>query len=334
MRRRGKPLFVEDGVLVVDKPEGPTSHDVVAALRRRFKPAKLGHAGTLDPFASGVLVLAFNQATRLVEIWGAGEKTYRGVLALGRATDTGDPTGEIVAEEPVPELSAEKVEAALQGLLGHRMQSPPAYSAAKHQGRPLYSYARAGQEVKKPPRPITVHAAKLRGLEPGHIDFELTCSRGTYVRSLAEDLARELGSVGHLSSLRRLASQPFKVEDGLTLEDALGMELQELPQRLLDVSEALARCGLPAVEVDDELAWQLGQGQILRPEDLGGPDFEPEPGLAFRVLDGRGVLVAVLRWLEPGSGKGGRSYENIRVFPARSNGRGGCQASASAMVAE
>lgn len=334
MRRRGKPLFAEDGILVVDKPEGPTSHDVVAALRRRFKPAKLGHSGTLDPFASGVLVLAFNQATRLAEMWGAGEKVYRGVLALGRSTDTGDPTGETSAEAAVPELALEQVQEALQGLVGQRMQSPPAYSAAKHQGRPLYSYARAGQEVKKPPRPITVHAAVLHGLDAEHIDFELTCSRGTYVRSLAEDLARELGSVGHLSALRRLASRPFEVEESLTLEEAMDLEPRELAHSLLDTSQALARCGLPAVEVDDDLAWQLRQGRILRPTELSEPGSKPRPGLAFRVLGAQGELVAVLRWLEPGSGKSGRSYENIRVFPERSDERGGHQASASAMGAE
>lgn len=334
MSRRRKALFHQDGVLVVDKPEGPTSHDVVAALRRRFKPAKLGHAGTLDPFASGVLVLAFNQATRLAEIWGAGQKVYRGVLVLGRATDTGDPTGETVAEASVPELSAEAVGEALQGLVGDRMQSPPAYSAAKHEGRPLYSYARAGQEVKKPPRPITVYAAKLHGLEPGRIDFELTCSRGTYVRSLAEDLAKDLGGVGHLGSLRRLASQPFVAEESLALKDALGLQPQGLVRTMLDTSEALALCGLPAVEVDDDLAWQLRQGRIQRPEELSGPENEIRAGQAFRVLDPEGDLVAVLRWLEPGSGKRGRTYENIRVFPERVNPRHGCQASASAMGAE
>jgi tRNA pseudouridine55 synthase len=274
------------------------------------------------------------RATRLAEIWGAGQKVYRGVLALGKATDTGDLSGETVAEEPVPELALEQVQKALQGLVGNRMQSPPAYSAAKHQGRPLYSYARAGQEVKKPPRPITVHAAMLHGLDAGHIDFELTCSRGTYVRSLAEDLAKELGSVGHLSALRRLASQPFGVEDGLTFDEALDLEPRELAQRMFDASDALARCGLPAVEVDDDLAWQLRQGRILRPAELGGQESGPKPGLAFRVLDEQGGLVAVLRWLEPGSGKSGRSYENIRVFPERPDGRGGHQASASAMGAE
>jgi tRNA pseudouridine55 synthase len=334
MKRRGKALFVEDGVLVVDKPEGPTSHDVVASLRRRFKPAKLGHAGTLDPFASGVLLLAFNQATRLMEIWGAGEKVYRGVLALGRATDTGDPTGATVEEAPVPDLERAAVEAALQSLVGQRMQSPPAYSAAKHQGRPLYSYARAGQEVQKPPRPITVHGAVLHKVEPGLVEFELTCSRGTYVRSLAEDLARELGSVGHLSALRRLASRPFEVAEGLKLDEALDLEPGDLAGSMLDISSALARCGLPAVEVDDDKAWQLRQGRILRPEELAGPRTENKPGPAFRVLDAQGGLVAVLRWLEPGAGKAGRSYENIRVFPERPHGRDGHPASASAMGAE
>ncbi len=256
------------------------------------------------------------------------------MLALGRATDTGDLTGATVAEAPVTDLERGPVEAALQGLVGPRMQSPPAYSAAKHEGRPLYSYAREGKEVRKPPRPITVYEAVLHKVEPGIIEFELTCSRGTYVRSLAEDLARELGSVGHLSALRRLASRPFEVAEGLSLEEALDMGPRELAEKMLDVSSALARCGLPLVEVDDDKAWQLRQGRILRPEELIGPGSSLKPGLAFRVHDAEGGLVAVLRWMEPGSGKSGRSYENIRVFPERPDGREGHQTSASAMGAE
>lgn len=334
MKRRGKTLFAADGLLVIDKPVGPTSHDVVAALRRRFKPAKLGHAGTLDPFASGVLLLAFNQATRLVEIWGAGEKVYRGLLAFGRATDTGDHTGQTVAEAPAPDVSREAAEEALRKLLGERMQSPPAYSAAKHQGRPLYSYARAGQEVSKPPRPIKVSAAFLHDLRPGFLDFELTCSRGTYVRSLAEDLARDLGGVGHLASLRRLASRPFEAAEALGLEQALDLQPAELSGSLLGASQALARCGVPAVKVDEDLAWQLRQGRIMGQRELDKLGLEPQPGRAFRILEAAGGLVAVLRWLEPGVGKNGRSYENIRVFPERPQGGVGQRASASAMGAE
>lgn len=334
-RRRRQPRFLESGVLLVDKPAGPTSHDVVEGLRRRFQPAKLGHAGTLDPFATGLLVLAFNQATRLVDLMGWGQKTYAATLALGRATDTGDPTGQETASAPVPELSEASVTAALQALEGQRMQEPPAFSAAKHQGRPLYAYARAGQEVHKPPRPITVYQARLVDLRPGEIDFVMRCSRGTYLRSLAQELALALGSVGHLRSLRRLQSQPFSLEQAVELDTALDWSAQELAQNLLPLDQALARCGLPVVAVDDDLAWQLRQGRILPSQALERPDQEqPSEGGAFMVLDPAGALVAVLRWLAPEARRPGRAYETIRVFPEPSAEGPGGEASASALGAE
>ena len=332
MRRRFKPAFFDDGVLVVDKPAGPTSHDVVAKLRQRFKPAKLGHAGTLDPFATGVLVLVFNRATRMVNLLGAGDKLYAGVVALGEATDTGDPTGRVTGAAPVPELDPARVEAALKGLEGRREQAPPAYSAAKHQGKPLYAYAREGVAVKKPPRPVTVHRAQLKGLGPEGIAFELLCSRGTYVRSLAEDLARELGTVGHLKELRRLASAPFGLSGAVGLREALALTPDELAARLVGLSPALARCGLPALEVDQDTAWRIRQGMILPREELLGPEDRAATG-PFRVECG-GELVAVLRWLEPGQRRPGRDYESIRVFPELPQGRLSRQTSASAMGAE
>ncbi len=333
---RRRPRFITDGVLVVDKPAGPTSHDVVARLRGRFKPAKLGHTGTLDPFATGVLVLAFNQATRLADLLGAGRKVYRGVLALGRATDTGDPTGQVVAQAPVPGLSRDQVAAALEAMVGDRLQEPPAYSAAKHQGKPLYAYARQGVTIKKPPRPITVHAAELLDLQPGSIELQFTCSRGTYVRALTEELARTLGTVGHLASLRRTASEPFGQDQAVTLEQAAAMDDQELERQLLGCSEALALCGLPAARLDDEMAWQLRQGRILgREVFLAGAEDENLAGAdAFRVLAPDGDLAAVLRWLKPGRRRPGRDYETIRVFPERSPRRQGTEGDHRAYGAE
>lgn len=332
-RRRRKPSFFADGVLVVNKPAGPTSHDVVDRLRRRFRPAKLGHTGTLDPFATGVLVLAFNRATRMTGLLGAGDKTYAGTASLGTATDTGDPTGQVTQTAPVPEISPEQARAALASLEGERMQAPPAYSAAKHQGKPLYAYARQGVAVEKPARTISVGQIKLKALEPGEIAFELTCSRGTYVRSLAEDLARELGTVGHLKELTRLASAPFTLGEALELEEALDLSAGELAQRLVDLSLALERAGLPAVRVDEDIAWQLRQGMILPREALLEPGSGPARG-AFRVLDPEDELVAVLRWLEPGERRPGRDYESMRVFPEQDQGRLQEQTSASALGAE
>ncbi|MCF8032226.1 MAG: tRNA pseudouridine(55) synthase TruB [Desulfarculaceae bacterium] len=332
MSRRKKASFFADGVLVVDKPAGPTSHDVVQKLRRRFKPGKLGHAGTLDPFATGALVLLFNRATRMAGLLGVGDKLYAGVIALGASTDTGDPTGQVIAEAPAPELDQDQAAAALKALEGGREQAPPAYSAAKHQGKPLYAYAREGVAVEKPPRPITVHQARLTGLAGSEIAFEMLCSRGTYVRSLAEDLARDLGTVGHLKELTRLASAPFSLGEALSLEEALDLTPEELAGRMVPLGEALARCGLPVVEVDDDLAWRLRQGEIIpRAELLGGDDFVASG--PFRV-EREGGLVAVLRWLEPGEKRPGRDYESIRVFPEPSEGRLHSSTSASAMGAE
>ncbi len=329
MGRRRQPRFSADGVLVVDKPEGPTSHDVVARLRRRFKPAKLGHAGTLDPFASGVLVLAFNRATRLLELLGAGRKVYRGTIALGAATDTGDPTGQVVRTAPVPELERGRVEAVLAALVGARLQAPPAYSAAKHQGRPLYAWAREGVAVQKPPRRISIARAELLGMGPDWLEMEIECSRGTYVRALAEDIAAALGGEGHLSRLRREASLPFTAGQALGLDRAAGLDDDGLEDALMGASEALARCGLPAAELDEDSAWQLRQGQVLEAGLFAAAAGGAE-GQAFRVLGPDGELVAVLRWLGPGERRPGRDYETIRVFPERSV-RQGSGTSASAL---
>ena len=316
MGRRAKPKFLADGILVVNKPEGPTSHDVVARLRYRFKPAKLGHAGTLDPFSTGVLVLAFNRATRLTGLLGGGEKHYTAGLVLGKATDTGDLTGQVVEEKPVPELDEALVKQALSGLEGPGMQAPPAFSAAKHQGKPLYAYARQGVKVEKPPRPITVYRAELLALEQGWVEFAMRVSAGTYIRSLGEDLAKALGTVGHLSSLCRIESRPFGLGEALGLDEALDLTPEELEQDLIEPSAALERCGLPAVVLDEDRAWELRQGRILEGHLLQAAASGPlKGGDAFRVLAESGELVAVLRWLSPGEAKPGRDYETIRVFP-------------------
>ena len=295
---------------------------MVDRLRRRFKPGKLGHTGTLDPFATGVLVMAFNQATRLSNLLGAGRKVYRGRLALGRATDSGDCQGQVTAEAPVPEFRREAAEKVLSGLQGQRLQKPPAFSAAKHQGRPLYAYARQGVTVDKPGKPIEIHEARLLDLDREGLEFEIACSRGTYVRSLGEEIARDLGTVGHLERLSRLESSPFTRDEALELDQALGLELEDLEQKLIPISRALARCGLPAARLDEERAWQIRHGRLLPPQMLlAGAD----PGLAeagaFRVLSERDELVAVLRWLSPEQRRPGRSYETIRVFqPAMAEG--------------
>lgn len=216
-----------NGFLVVDKPVGLTSHDVVAMLRAVTGQRRIGHTGTLDPFATGVLVLAMGHATKLIQDLDESHKTYDATIALGTATDTGDPTGEVVQTQPVPEFSADDVLEVLAGMQGERMQTPPAFSAVKHEGRPLYWYARRGIEVSVPARPIVVHGMQLLGQAPGELRVRIHCGRGTYARGLAEEIAAALGTVGHLSALARLRSGPFLMEDAIDLDWLAGVVAEQ-----------------------------------------------------------------------------------------------------------
>jgi tRNA pseudouridine55 synthase len=215
------------GFLVVDKPAGITSHDVVGVVRAVTGIKRIGHTGTLDPFATGVLALAIGTSTRLIQYLDESAKVYDATLQLGAATDTGDPTGEVVAEAPVPELDRALVERALAGLIGSHMQRPPAYSAVKVAGRPLYDYARRGEVVEAPARPIHIDALELVSLEPGRLRVVMRCSRGTYARVVAEELAAALGTVGHLVELRRLRSGPFYLEGALDFDALAAMVGEE-----------------------------------------------------------------------------------------------------------
>lgn len=202
----------QDAFLVVDKPPGVTSHDVVAVVRAVTGLKKVGHTGTLDPFATGVLPLALGGATRLIQYLDEDRKIYDAVIQLGAATDTGDPTGTVVAEAPVPTLTRARVLEVLETFRGQRMQTPPRYSAVKVAGRPLYDYARKGVDVEVKARPIRIDAMELVSLEETTLRVVIHCGRGTYARVLAEEIGVALGTVGHLSELRRLASGPFTVE--------------------------------------------------------------------------------------------------------------------------
>ncbi len=207
-----------DLFFVVDKPAGITSHDVVAMVRAVVGEKQVGHTGTLDPFATGVLALAIGGTTKLLQYLDESVKVYDLTVALGRSTETGDPTGEVLQEAPVPPIDRAGVEAVLATFLGDRMQSPPAYSAVKHQGRPLYWYARRGEVVTVPARPIHVSEIRLLDVQPTELRLVVSCSKGTYARVLAEEIAEALGTVGHLSALSRLQSGPFLIEDAVTAE--------------------------------------------------------------------------------------------------------------------
>jgi tRNA pseudouridine55 synthase len=214
---------MKSAFLVIDKPAGITSHDVVAMVRAVTGVAKVGHTGTLDPFATGVLPLALGPATRLIQYLDESVKIYEAVIELGVLTDTGDPTGSVIEEQPVPTLTRVQVEESLATFKGTRMQEPPRHSAVKVKGKPLYAYARAGEDVRAAPRPIRIDGIELLDMGEDWLSVRIHCGRGTYARVLAEEIGVALGTVAHVRELRRTRSGPFEVKQALSLDDLAEM---------------------------------------------------------------------------------------------------------------
>jgi tRNA pseudouridine55 synthase len=206
------------GILNVNKPAGWTSHDVVARVRRLASQKRVGHAGTLDPMATGVLPVLLGRATRLADFIHSGQKTYVARVRLGIATETDDAEGAVVSESDVPSFDPSQVLSVLDGFVGNQQQTPPRYSAVKVEGRRAYAVARGGGAVVLAPRPITIFGLQLLDSSPTELTLDVVCSRGTYIRSLARDIAAALGTVGHLSALTRTRVGPFTLEDSLTVD--------------------------------------------------------------------------------------------------------------------
>jgi tRNA pseudouridine55 synthase len=269
----------------VDKPSGPTSHDVVARVRRVLGTRAAGHTGTLDPFATGLLVVLLGRATRLARFVERQAKTYLATARLGIRTTTDDLTGAVIdspgrtAAEPP---SRRAVEAALQGLIGPQQQRPPSYSAKRVAGERSYAKARRGEAVELAPAAVVVHAVELVGYDPPHVVFRCTVSAGTYVRALARDLGERLGVGAHLTSLRREAIGALRVEQAVPLE-AIGPDAVVPPLAVLG--------HLPRVEVAEEEARALGFGQTV-PWPRPGPPVSPGPEAAVTVTAG-GRLIAI-----------------------------------------
>lgn len=274
-----------NGFLNLDKPVGFTSHDVVARVRRLAgRGVKVGHAGTLDPAATGVLPVALGHATRLIEYLVDAHKGYVGEVRLGVTTATDDAEGAVVAQAPVPPLSDEQVEAVLAPLRGPILQVPPIYSALHHEGKRLYELARAGVHVELAPRPVTVFALMWAWAGPETLRITVTCSKGTYIRSLARDIGQALGCGAHLAALRRSAVGPFTLEHAVALE-ALAAEPARLPGLLLPPEIAVA--DWPAVQLDEVDVRRARDGLPL---PLLGLD-----GARARAHAPGGALVALLR---------------------------------------
>ena len=233
-----------DGVLLVYKPGQHTSHDVIARLRGILRTKKIGHAGTLDPMATGLLIVLVGKATRVSQFMISLDKEYEGAIELGKVTDSQDADGEVMETRPVPPLTEAEVQAAIRGFLGDQYQMPPMFSAIKIGGVPLYKKARKGEDVEREPRFIRVMSWDLLGFDPPQIRFRLRCSKGTYVRTLAHDLGAKLGCGAHLSALRRTATDRFNVAQALTLDQIEKLTLPEIQRRLIPVGEAVPSVAL------------------------------------------------------------------------------------------
>jgi tRNA pseudouridine55 synthase len=222
-----------DGALLVDKPAGPTSHDVVGALRHQFQIAKVGHAGTLDPNATGLLIILLGRGTKLSEKLMSSDKVYEGSIKFGEETDSYDADGELVASLPVMPMTLEELNEAADSFVGDIMQEPPMVSAVKQGGVPLYKLARKGIEVERKSRLIHVYTYRFTKYEEPIGWFKVACTKGTYVRSLAHDLGQKLGCGAHLETLRRTTSGRFDVGDAIPFEDALRLSEAELGKRVI-----------------------------------------------------------------------------------------------------
>lgn len=224
-----------DGVLLVDKPPRLTSHDVVDRVRRHFGFRKVGHCGTLDPAATGLLVLVIERGTKLQNHMMIADKTYEGVMRLGVSTDSHDADGAIVAEKPVPQLTGADIEQAFAKFRGDLQQIPPMVSAIKHKGTPLYKLARKGKTIEREPRLVHIYDLRQLDFESPDIAFVCACTKGTYVRTLCHDIGETLGCGAHLAGLRRTRSGQFDVRDARPLDELLTLTRQQLQLRIIPV---------------------------------------------------------------------------------------------------
>jgi tRNA pseudouridine55 synthase len=307
-----KTMNSPDGVLIIDKPAGWTSHDVVAKIRNLTRVRKVGHTGTLDPFATGVLPLTLGRATRLTNYFQASDKIYRGVMRFGFATDTYDVDGRPLGEDTRPELDRGRLEEIFGRYQGTLQQTLPPFSAKKFKGKPLYAYARAGVEVSPPTKEVTIHALELIAVDGCEAEFELSCSAGTYARSLAHDIGAEYGCGAHLVRLRRTKSGEFPIEAAVALGTGTGEGLEYHPRdfflgHLLPLGSLLPE--IPAIVISDGDRNKLLHGMDL---NLLTSDWEAE---TLRLVDTSGDLVALGRRVQSFDPAVSQPARWVRVHP-------------------
>jgi tRNA pseudouridine55 synthase len=297
-----------NGLLIIDKPQGITSHDVVRRVRRLFKTRRVGHAGTLDPLATGVLPVAVGDGTRIVQFLMEGDKSYCATLKLGEITDTQDAEGEILERRPVEGVTGEMIAQACRSLVGTISQVPPMYSALKKDGIPLYKLARRGIEVSRQARQVQIRRLFIREIRLPYVTLEVDCSKGTYVRTLCHDLGLAIGPGAQMSALRRTRNGFFTEAESISLED---LEARDLPQALL-LSLAEALRGYPALEIGSVAANRLKDGIPPRLSEMTGPISCAE-GEVLTLL-GSGALLAVARFAPSRPKEKRGDFELLRVF--------------------
>lgn len=251
-----------NGILLVNKPQQLSSNQVLQKIKRKLNAAKAGHAGTLDPLATGMLLMCFGRATKLVDHMLNADKSYTATIQLGQATTTGDSEGEVIETRSIPAVDATQLAALQEQFLGEQVQTPPMYSALKHQGKPLYEYARQGIEIERPSRKITVKSLHIDPLtQQDQLTFQVCCSKGTYVRTLAEDMAAALGTVGHLVALHRDYCAGFETSDMLPWEVCESAAPESLKDAMLPMDAGLSSWPIHSITRGE---WEaLCQGKVL-----------------------------------------------------------------------
>ena len=263
-KRKGRNV---NGILVIDKPQGVTANGILQQVKRLYGAAKAGHTGALDPLATGVLPLCFGEATKFSQMMLDSDKAYVTTARLGIRTETGDSEGAVVEENPVPALTEADVEQVLERFRGPIEQVPSMYSALKHQGRPLYEYAREGIEIDRPARPVTIHELTLLAMRENELDLAVSCTKGTYVRSLVEDIGNALGCSAHVSALRRTMASGYTLEDAHAVPEleAMREKGESLDGLLLPPESALTM--FPEVQLSGPSLVSILNGQPVKMTD-------------------------------------------------------------------
>ena len=291
-----------NGILIIDKPRGLTSARVVSIVKKALNAKKVGHAGTLDPFAEGILICCINQATKLADFLLKGSKTYIAELKLGQETDTQDLTGTVIASREPETYAPETIERVFKEFEGSIEQQPPVYSALKHKGTPLYKLARRGQPVQKPSRQVEIYKISILEIALPRIRFEVSCSAGTYIRALGADIGKMLGCGAHLNALKRTASSGFTLDRAVplsALQDKGAEPGSWLPEKIIGMAEALPE--MSACTADRQLAKKIHHGQMITTRDLTGTEYHKPgfiPGSNIKIVDQSGELIAILNYQE------------------------------------